>query len=266
MIEQRDHVLWHKANGALRFLLAHSVTRLLPLYVVNEYPKSGGTWVAQMLSDALQVPFPRNRLPMLRPSILHGHTMIRWNMHNLVIVWRDGRDVLVSQYYHWLFKNERNSARVVAAMRGDLGFSDYEDVTGNLPAFMEYVFQRKGRPRMSWTDFAATWLDHREAVHVRYEDLRRATAAELRRIVRALTGRELDASRADEIAAARSFERMSGRPPGTEDPTSFMRKGIVGDWRNCFDRRSRERFHAYAGDVLVKLGYERDDSWVREGT
>ena len=51
------------------------------MYVVNEYPKSGGSWVAEMLSEALGVPFPRNRLPMLRSSILHD-AIVEYAQHS----------------------------------------------------------------------------------------------------------------------------------------------------------------------------------------
>ena len=61
------------ANELLRAGMVHLLSGVLPLYVVNEFPKSGGTWVGQMLGRALGVPFPRNRFPVLRPSIMHGH-------------------------------------------------------------------------------------------------------------------------------------------------------------------------------------------------
>ena len=41
-----------------------------------------------------------------------------------------------------------------------------------------------------------------------------------------------------------------------------MRKGIVGDWKNYFNKEAREIFNHYAGDQLIKLGYEKDRSWV----
>lgn len=78
MIKQMDNVLWFKLNGIIRYLLMHTATRIFPLYMVNEYPKSGGSWVGEMLGDAFGVPFPRNRLPILRSSIMHGHVMQSW--------------------------------------------------------------------------------------------------------------------------------------------------------------------------------------------
>ncbi|MFK8029510.1 MAG: sulfotransferase domain-containing protein [Gammaproteobacteria bacterium] len=262
MIKQRNTFLWFKLNGLLRYALMHTATRAIPLYVVNEYPKSGGSWVGEMLGDALGIPFPRNRLPMLRSSILHGHVMQSWNMHNILIVWRDGRDVLVSQYFHSLFKNEKGNDRLVDKCRADLRFSDYDDVENNLPVFMQYVYEQKRSLRMSWSEFALNWSGRSDCVDVKYEDLRLNPVEELQRIVELLSGKPCSKQRMAEIVEAHSFERMSGRKAGTEDNSSFMRKGIVGDWKNYFNLEAKEAFNAYAGDALLSLGYEEDDSWV----
>lgn len=262
MIAQNNTLLWFKLNGFLRYWLAHTATRYFPLYIVNEYPKSGGSWVADMLSVALGVPFPRNRLPMLRSSILHGHMMQSWNMHNVLLIWRDGRDILISQYFHSLFENERRNRRLVALCRADLGFSDYNDVKKNLPAFMEYVYEQKRHPRMSWAEFVRRWAGCDRCIHIKYENLRLTPDKELQRVILELSGRELNPAQIREIVEKFSFETISGRKIGEENARSFLRKGIVGDWRNYFDQVSRERFQSYAGDELIKLGYETGPDWV----
>jgi hypothetical protein len=61
---------------------------------------------------------------------------------------------------------------------------------------------------------------------------------------------------------ATSFERLSlGRERGEEDPSSFFRKGVAGDWRNTFTEEDRRVFKREAGDSLIELGYEVDRSW-----
>jgi hypothetical protein len=100
-------------------------------------------------------------------------------------------------------------------------------------------------------------------VHVRYEDLRRDAGGELRRVVRELTGRELDPGRAAEIVEEFSFERQAGRRSGEENKRSFLRKGVVGDWKEQFSPDAREVFDRYAGEELVLLGYEPDRRWAR---
>jgi len=60
-----------------------------------------------------------------------------------------------------------------------------------------------------------------------------------------------------------SFQRMTGRKPGTEDKKSFLRKGIAGDWVNHFDREAAEVFHHHAGRSLIAMSYEKDSAWTK---
>ncbi|HIK11973.1 MAG TPA: sulfotransferase domain-containing protein [Oscillatoriaceae cyanobacterium M33_DOE_052] len=253
-----------KIETALRYLMVYSLSDILPLYIVNEHPKSGGTWVGQMLGQALDLPFPRNQLPLLRPSIMHGHYLNPWTMKNVVVVWRDGRDVMVSWYHHSLFEHTsgRNLAHVKAC-RQRLNFQNYEDIQKNLPKFIEYCFtQRQESLRFSWVDFVRQWHQHPEAVCVRYEDLRKQPLLELNRIVKELTGQIVSETKLQEIVDNFSFEKQSGRVPGQEQKNNFLRKGIVGDWQNNFSKEACEVFDRYAGDELIMLGYESDRSWI----
>lgn len=252
----------NKLNALCRYLMVHTLSERLSLYVVNEYPKSGGTWIGQMLGSALGVPFPRNRFPALRSSIMHGHYGSPWGISKPVVIWRDGRDLMVSWYHHNLFINERSDRRQIARSQKDLPFHDYADVRANLPAFIEYAFTRQPYPRFSWTDFVNRWHGRRGVVYTKYEVMHQDTARELQRVFHELTGRQLEPERAREIAATFSFARQSGRQSGEEDKNSFMRKGIVGDWQNHFSPEARALFDHYAGDAMILLGYEPDHSWV----
>lgn len=215
-----------------------------------------------MISEGLGIPFPRNRLPMLQASILHGHFWHRWNMHNVLCVWRDGRDVLISQYYHWLFQNEKGNQLLVKQTRADLSFKNYEDIKTNLTAFIRYVYEDKKHPRFSWSDFVRRWYK-KELVHVRYEEMHQAPVHHLCRIIKELSDQELKSKEAARIVDQYSFAKMSGRKAGEQKKNSFMRKGVVGDWQNHFSPEARLLFRSYAGKELITLGYESDDSWVK---
>ncbi|MEO2003909.1 MAG: sulfotransferase domain-containing protein [Candidatus Poribacteria bacterium] len=233
-----------------------------PYYIVNEFPRSGGTWLAKMLSEALDVPFAQHSLPPPRAAILHGHFRAGWGLNNVVAMWRDGRDVLTSYYHYWMFRDSLSDAPMSGKVRADLGFADSADVMTNMPAFIDYCFTRQRYPRFSWSQFVDLWGTAPGVVHARYEALHTGTAAELARIVRDVTGTELAEDVAQQVAADFAFEKRAGRAAGQEDRESFMRKGIVGDWRNCFSREARVAFHGHAGDALITLGYEQDGGWV----
>ena len=91
--------------------------------------------------------------------------------------------------------------------------------------------------------------------------------AQLIRVVRFL-GRSVELDRIRSSVSENSFEsttrRLYGtqRETGTADNTRFVRKGIVGDWKNHFSREAAEVFAGLAGATLVRLGYEPDEQWI----
>ena len=64
-----------------------------------------------------------------------------------------------------------------------------------------------------------------------------------------------------DVVERSSFRFYAGREPGQEDRKRFYRKGVVGDWRNHFSAADAATFKALAGDMLIRLGYERDLGW-----
>ena len=248
--------------GLARYLMVQLAGRPLGYYVLNEYPRSGGTWIAQMLAAALEVPFPKHRIPGLQPSVVQLHYVRLRRSPRMIVVWRDGRDVMVSWYHNCMVSAESYNPRHVARMRRDLGNPAPDEVREHLAQFIEYTFTRAVYPRFTWAEFVQKWAGDPDILHVTYERFHADPAAELRRAVQALTGEDVSLARAQEIAEAHAFRRQSGRDPGQENKASLQRKGIVGDWRNVFDRSACEVFDALAGKELVRLGYEPDREWV----
>ncbi|MEM7029539.1 MAG: sulfotransferase domain-containing protein [Chloroflexota bacterium] len=250
-----------------RIVLCNTLSGVLPLYIVTEHPKSGGTWFGQMLSSALQIPFPRNQMPRLTTSIMHGHYLYSPGLRNVFCVMRDGRDIAVSYYYHALFENERNPAWRVHAMREKFPFQDYDDIEQNLPVFIEYLLSRKQRfyrpSNFSWTQFVDSW-HQRDASIVKYEDLLNDPAQELKRAIHQVTGQTMPLDHLQTIADTFSFANQAQRASGQENTRSFLRKGIAGDWKTKFSLEARQMFDYYAGDALILMGYEPDHAWVNQ--
>ncbi len=252
-----------KLESGTRWIVAHYLASPLRVYTVNEFPKSGGTWIGQLLSDALDIPFPRNTFPIFGSSVLHGHYLDPRGMKNVVVVLRDGRDVMVSWYHHCMFNREHGNSFFVDKVRHELKFRDHADVKDNMPRFIEYSFERQKYPRFNWAKFIDTWYGRNNVVFVRYEDLHRDAVEELRKTVLGLTGKTLAMERAERIVDKYSFARQAKGATGSDERGRFLRKGIVGDWRNYFSGEARSVFHHYAGDQLLRLGYEADDTWLK---
>jgi hypothetical protein len=96
---------------------------------------------------------------------------------------------------------------------------------------------------------------------VRYEDLLTRPEEEVRRLLEFL-GAEAGEEAVRRCVSSASFEKLSrGRNRGQEDPTSFFRKGVAGDWRNAFTEEDSKVFEDEAGELLIRLGYEKDYDW-----
>ncbi len=251
-------------EAAKRFTMLYGLAHAFPIYVVTEFPKSGGTWFSQMLSTYLKLPFARNHNPQpIRSSILHGVFRYSPLIRRPTVVLRDGRDVMVSAYYHFLHINETNLVSAVEQKRKHLGFRDFDDIHTNLPKFIEYMFGDYAQPiqRCSWTGFMESWQD-RSAAFVRYEDLLSDCHGAMSRVISELTKQPIDEAKLAGVVDQYSWRKLAGRKPGTSKKGSFMRKGIAGDWKNNFTKQAAIVFDQVAGDTLVQWGYEPDRTWV----
>lgn len=253
-----------KMEALQRSLMVNTLSGVLPLYIVAEYPKSGGSWLGQMLGYYLDVPFPRNQRPKLESCIMHGHFCYSPLMKNVFCMVRDGRDVMISMYYHSLFSNDKNSLYLVTRTRRHNVFKDYDDIERNLPRFIEYLFTVENKKifHFNWNEFIDSWHGRPGVVFITYCDLIAGAAEALKGPIEKITGEPANMKRLYEAQEKFSFQNLSGRKPGIQDKASFLRKGIVGDWKNHFSREACEIFDHYAGYNLIKIGFEKDKSWI----
>ncbi len=243
-----------------RATMWYYLNQTLNLVLVSEFPKSGGSWLGQMLSTALNIPFPRNQSPNFEKCLMHGHYLNSSRFKKVICVMRDGRDVMVSAYFHFLFEHDRNPTYFVNQWRRRLNFDDFDDVEGNLPAFINFMFTSYkvlGRV-VTWADFVNSYTDSQNSLIIKYEDLLLDPISELSKSIEFLGYNERDKELLKKIADEFSFKNMSNRNPGVENKSSFLRKGIAGDWKNYFTDESIEVFDKFAKSERLKLGYTND--------
>lgn len=252
-----------------RFIITHW-GRQFPMYTVSEYPKSGGTWLGRMIADCLEVPLPqRFRLPLAMPCVVHNHWTYDRRFTHPFYLYRDGRDIMVSFYFHRMRVIARNKDvnDRLAGKRYERLFGkgyDPQDVRRWLPRFIEHEFAHPRDSRVTWARHVESWYDpdRTHVAYLSYEDLLADTRATLTRAVEHVAGRRIEPWRIDMAVEKFSMARQTGRAPGEEDRSSFIRKGISGDWKNHFTREAAEIFHDRAGATLIALGYETDQRWI----
>jgi len=251
-----------KLDAFLRKLMCYKLADYFGLYIVTEYPKSGGSWFAQMLGVYLGVPFTRNRFPIFGSQIMHGHYIDIPNIHNVFCIIRDGRDVMISYYFHSLLLHDSgDNYQIVNRTKKDLGIYDPTNIHENLPKFIEYKFSRRIHPKFFWNEFIDSWMNRGISL-IKYEKLVEDTEGVLSEIFSLNLNLKPNSNKIKEVVEKFRFENVAGRSRGVEKVNSFLRKGVAGDWKEKFNQESKEIFNYFAGDMLIKIGYEQDDKWV----
>ncbi len=269
-------ILKNKIDQALRLLLLNALTPSNKSVVLVEYPKSGGTWLGQLVSESLKIPFPRNRFPVLKKALFHGHYLPKHisDKNKIIYLVRDGRDVLISYYHHQLIWNDKNKkeSHNVSYHREAVGFTNFENVKENILEYMKYSYTHVPSKKTryvfpgNWNEFNTAWLEEMKTnsniYMVRYEDLLEDTATTLKKLMQEFLGvQNMDETRLLSIVEKYSFENQTKRKKGEENSKSFLRKGIQGDWKNYFDTEEKKAFKEYTEDLLMQLGYEKNQNW-----
>jgi hypothetical protein len=222
------------------------------------YPKSGNTWMQYLIAGAVyridvtsapdaliqdlvpDVHFQRFFKPYFPVTFFKSHFLPRPDYRKVVYLIRDGRDAMVS-YLHYI-----------------------EGLTGEKIDFLKLIQAKEGLFPSKWHEHVEQWTanPHRaEMITVRYEDLKRDTVGELRRICD-FAGVPQEQAVLENAAAQSSFSSMKKREqtfawenPQIPKSKQFVRRGEVGSHKDEMPAAVIEAFLAEAGNTLRKTGY-----------
>ncbi len=245
----------------VRGYIAYVHSNIARVYVVNEFPKSGGTWISNLLSNAVGLSFYDNVTPSIEPQVLKGHYIRGGKFINRgVTVWRDGRDVMLSYYHHSFFKftDIPINHAFVDMMRSKYGFSDYADVQANLPAYLEGEFKNPSYPSFTWSQFVENWHDNRRFTAVRYEDFRSDPVGRLTALTENVSDGEIQLTLDVAQNIVDKFDIKNILKNRNEKPGErfFVRSGKQGGWRDQYSNEAVEIFDHHAGHALKILNYD----------
>jgi len=98
------------------------------------------------------------------------------------------------------------------------------------------------------------WINQPEVLTIHFEDLIHDRAATLTRIMDHLLDRF-------PLSATRQLILDSLETSINPKKSPTFRSGKTGEWKKHFTDEHKEIFKAVAGDLLVKLGYEKNNDW-----
>jgi hypothetical protein len=253
--------------------------------VIVSFGKSGRTWLRVLLSRFFQIRFG------LRPSAFIGFDNLHrrhegiprvffthdnylrdytGNSDNksdfygkkVVLLVRQPGDVAVSQFHQWKFRMRPHKK----------GLNKYPEHGKEVDVFSFAIDEDAGLPKV--IDFMNSWAREiprlRQLLIVRYEDLRRDTAGQLRLVLEFLGQQPSDSELTDCVAFAsvenmRKLEEKSTfwlagsrmRPGDRSNPDSFkVRRAKVGGYRDYFDDGQAARLEALTEERLLPgFGY-----------
>lgn len=270
---------------------APPVVEVAPIAYLNGFPKSGlhliSLWVASFLNPAgvddanwlgtfrhngwsrgwCNLEVFREALSRLRMGdFLRGHAGYTDDIHDAlyelgigtVFIYRDLRDVAVSQMFHIMNTNSKKFKG-----EGKDAFRALPTNEDRLCAVIE-GFQVYAPLFERW-EMYAPWLDADWVLKVTFEQMvnnAKPTVTLLIRYLYGVAARNQGFSGAEVRPGVIEQMALNAITMGRQtDRSPTFRKGKTGGWKKHFTPKVKACFKAHAGDWLIRLGYEQDNNW-----
>jgi hypothetical protein len=263
-------------------------------HVIVSCPKSGRTWLRVMISRFYREKYGLSTSALLGfdnfhklnpaiPCILsthdnylrdytgHGDSKQDYAGKKIVLLVRDPRDVIVSQFFQWKHRTRPMKKALLSALQdsdeaGIFDFATHPD--HGIPRNMRFL--------AGWRE-GLSQLD--DVLLVRYEDLRADTVAELEKILRFL-GAECSRERLQDAVSFASFESMRRREQqqsgltarqalaarDKDNPDTYKaRRGKIGGFVDYFDPQQMAVIHELLdAELMAFFGYRLDSAVIPE--
>ncbi len=213
--------------------------------------QSMNIWVDEPNQSEINTPTDRgatNTMRIFRSGSYQNFMTLGSQNTPVVLCVRDPKDTLVSQYWSWMVTHKNNSDRVHDVRRQ---LKELDDIKKGLLLLIR-------TDSLSFARNVRDWLreDKAKILFLRYEELLSDFSKSFSVALRHL-GLAADHAYLAELESKYSFKALSKRDRGAENRNSHYRKGVPGDWTNCFSEEVAAEFDEHYGDVCDALGYQR---------
>lgn len=163
-------------------------------------------------------------------------------------IFRDPRDVVVSHVFYVTEMETRHVHHDYYASLPDFGARLNVSILGRPDVEIEFSnIADRFAPYLDW-------LDQPSVLAIHFEDLILERAATLSRIMEHLLVRA-----PLPVPRERILEALESAINPGKSPT--FRSGKTGEWKKYFTPEHKKIFKNVAGDLLIRLGYEKNNDW-----
>ncbi|MCE7920357.1 MAG: hypothetical protein DYG85_12720 [Chloroflexi bacterium CFX1] len=163
-------------------------------------------------------------------------------------IFRDPRDVVVSHVFYVADMETRHVHHAYYQSLPDFNARLKVSILGRPEAGVEFPnIAERFAPYLGW-------LDKKEVLKIHFEDLIHRRESTLLSILNRLLSRVTLQTPRERILAS-----LEASINPEKSPT--FRSGKTGEWKKYFTDAHKALFKEAAGDLLIKLGYEKDSNW-----
>ena len=257
----RHKIAKSPAHGPLTWY-RHRDLRPSDVFVAS-YPRSGNTWLRFMLYEILvgqsssfknvhqlvpDIGRQGKALPVLgsQGRLIKTHEPFRSDYRKAIYLVRDARDVALSEF----------------AYQKALGLAE-----DDFEVYLRRFLQGKVNPFGSWAAHVDSWMEAKdrgqcEVLLVRFDEMRATPETSLAEMMNFL-GVRVEPDVIPRAVANNSVEKMRDKekvnPQKASAKGRFIRSGSVGGWREKFTDAQAQLVDQYAGTILSRLGFARNE-------
>jgi hypothetical protein len=243
-----------KSGSHLLLQILNGFTQIMPYKYVDADPvrtikKDGERWTADSIAASLRAV----------PSGVIGWGYVEASTENVAVlcqpgrvnyfIYRDPRDMLVSQVFF------------ATDMHGEHGMHDYYNALPDFGARLNVAItgiDKDGLKMVSVKqryDGVFQWLEQKDVMCIRFEELINNRDVTLNAMLDEVerTGYKIPTPR--EKALPVLVDAIQPKKSHT------FRSGKTGGWKQYFTEEHKKLFKDVAGDLLVRLGYEKNNDW-----